>query len=196
VAVESLYVLMEEPSMEETLQILLPRMIRPDIELNFIQFGDKNNLQKKLPNRLRGYKQWLPATAKILVVVDRDADDCHALKQQLDEAAVQAGFATKSIPHQGGGFQVINRIAIEELEAWFFGDWQAVRDAYPKMPDLTGKAAYRHPDQITGGTWEALERELQRKGYFSSGLRKREFARAVAKHMQPSRNASPRQCFT
>jgi hypothetical protein len=189
VAVESLHVLVEEQSMEEALRILLPRMVRPGIELRFVQFGNKNNLLKQLPERLRGYRQWLPATAMILVVVDRDDDDCYALKRRLEGFAAQAGFATMSTP-QGGVFQVINRIAIEELEAWFFGDWEAVRSAYPRMRDLTARAAYRNPDAVAGGTWEALQREFQRRGYFGSGLRKRELARAVAEHMVPTRNVS------
>jgi hypothetical protein len=182
---------MEEPSMEEALQILLPRMLRPDIEVKYIQFGDKGNLLRELPKRLRGYREWLPPTATILVVVDRDDDDCHALKRTLEGFAMQTGFATKSAPHQSGSFQVINRIAIEELESWYFGDWNAVRRAYPRMPDLSAKATYRHADEIVGGTWEALERELQKRGYFASGLRKREFAREVAAHMEPVRNSSP-----
>ncbi len=195
-AVESLHVLMEEPSMEEALQILLPRMLRSAIEVRYIQFGDKGNLLRELPNRLRGYKQWLAPTATILVVVDRDDDDCHALKRQLEEFAIAAGFATKSAPHGSGGFQVINRIAIEELESWYFGDWRAVRQAYPRMPDLSAKAAYRQVDEIAGGTWEALERELKKRGYFEAGLRKREFAREVAAHMVPQRNSSPSfACF-
>lgn len=190
-AVDTLHVLMEEPSMEEMLQIVLPSMIRPDIDLRFIQFGDKGNLLRELPNRLLGYRQWLPETAMILVIVDRDDDDCRELKLQLEQMALQAGFRTRSNPRVDGSFQVINRIAIEELESWYFGDWRAVRAAYPRMRDLTGKAAFRHPDAIAGGTWEALERELRKKGYFGSGLRKREFARAVAEHMQPSLNTSP-----
>jgi len=177
--------------MEEALQILLPRMLRPGIEVKYIQFGDKGNLLSELPKRLRGYREWLPDTAMILVVVDRDDDDCHALKRQLEGFATQAGFATRSAPHRNGNFQVIHRIAIEELEAWYFGDWQAVRQAYPRMPDLSAKAAYRQVDEIAGGTWEALERELQKRGYFASGLRKREFAREVALHMEPRRNSSP-----
>ena len=66
--IESLHILMEEPSMEETLKILLPRMVRPEITLKFIQFGDKGNLLRELPNRLRGYREWLPATAMIMVL--------------------------------------------------------------------------------------------------------------------------------
>ncbi len=52
------------------------------------------------------------------------------------------------------------------------------------------KAGYRDPDAIRGGTWEQLERILQRAGYFRSGLRKNELARAVSAHMQPERNTS------
>ena len=189
-AVESLHVLMEEPSMEDALQILLPRMLRADIALKFIQFGDKGNLLRELPKRLRGYRQWLPQTAMLLVVVDCDNDDCYVLKDQLEGFALQAGFATRTSPDRYGNFQVINRIAIEELEAWYFGDWQAVRAAYSRMPDLSNKSGYRLPDEIAGGTWETLERELQKRGYFGSGLRKREFARAVASHMHPARNTS------
>jgi len=42
-----------------------------------------------------------------------------------------------------------------------------------------------------GGTWETFERILKRAGYFQTGLRKIEVARAIAEHMDPSRNASP-----
>ena len=30
-----------------------------------------------------------------------------------------------------GAWQVVNRIAIEELQAWHFGDWEAARQANP-----------------------------------------------------------------
>jgi hypothetical protein len=80
---------------------------------------------------------------------------------------------------------------IEELEAWYFGDWEAVRRAYPKVDaTIPAQAKYRDPDAIKGGTWEALERALKKAGYFKSGLRKVELARAVAEHMEPGRNTS------
>jgi hypothetical protein len=59
-------------------------------------------------------------------------------------------------------------LAIEELEAWFFGDMDAVRALYPRVPEtLEQRAGFRDPDAIRGGTWEALERILQRAGYFA-----------------------------
>ena len=183
--------LVEEPSMEVALQALLPRMLRQGIRTELRQFQCKDELLKRLPQRLAAYAQWLPDTAAVLVVVDRDDDDCIALKARLDGMAREAGLATRGDAARGGRFQVINRIAIEELEAWFFGDWPAVCEAYPKMPNtLPKRAGFRDPDAIAGGTWEALERELQRKGYFKQGLRKLELAREVASRMDPARNRS------
>lgn len=180
--------------MEEALQRLLPKMLRSGVSAAIRQFQCKDDLLKQLPQRLMGYAQWLPDTAKVLVIVDRDDDDCLQLKATLEQMAHQAGLGTRQRPAQGQ-FQIINRIAIEELEAWFFGDWAAVRAAYPKVDETVPKrAAYRDPDAIKGGTWEALERELQKKGYFKQGLRKLELARNVASHMNPTQNQSQSFC--
>lgn len=190
-AIEVLHVLVEEPSMEVALQHLLPRLLREGIRAELRQFQCKSELLKQLPQRLAGYAQWLPDTAVVLVLVDRDDEDCLALKAQLDAMARAVGLVPRSDATPKGRFQVINRIAIEELEAWFFGDWPAVCAAYPKMPDtLPRRAGFRDPDAIAGGTWEALERELQRKGHFKQGLRKLELAREVASRMDPARNRS------
>lgn len=189
-AVDTLFVLVEEPSMELALEVLLPKMLRPEIAVGIRQFQCKDELLQRLPGRLKGYAQWLPPTAMILVIVDRDDEDCKVLKQKLEDIASQAGLDTKTSPGTAG-FQVINRIAIEELEAWFFGDWPAMCAAYPKLDaSVPQRAGLRDSDAIKGGTWEALERELKRKGYFKTGLRKLELARTVAPLMDPMRNRS------
>ncbi|GHT91732.1 hypothetical protein FACS1894116_00770 [Betaproteobacteria bacterium] len=187
---EKLIVFVEEPSMEAALRLLLPQMLGA-VEFQIIRFQCKTDLLKQAPARLKGYAAWLPDTWRILVLVDRDDDDCVALKAKLEAMAAKAGLKTKSAASDGQRFQVVNRIAIEELEAWFFGDWQAVQAAYPQVsPTIPRKAGFRDPDAISGGTWEALERVLKRAGYFSTGLRKLELARAVAAHMEPTRNSS------
>ena len=100
-------------------------------------------------------------------------------------------MATKSAVPPGQQFQVVNRLAIKELEAWFFGDVDALKAAYPRVsPTLGQRARYRNPDAITGGTWEALERLLQRLNYFRQGLPKITVAREVSRHMDPARNRS------
>ena len=100
---------------------------------------------------------------------------------------------TKSSADPNEDFQVVNRIAIEELEAWFFGDVEALHMAYPKISrNLHTKAKYRNPDAITGGTSEALEYLLRQKKYYNREERvhKPEVAQNIAQHMEPSRNRS------
>ena len=92
----------------------------------------------------------------------------------------------------GKPYSLINRLAIEELEAWYFGDWDAVKSAYPRgSAKIPQQAKYREPDAIAGGTWETFERILKKAGYFKTGLRKIEAARTVASYMNPARNRSP-----
>lgn len=186
-----LEILVEEPSMEAFLHGLLPRLFPADCTTFRVHaFQGKPDLLDKLQARLKGYASWLPNYGRIVVVVDCDNDDCHKLKQRLERAATTAGLRTRS--GTGGiSWQVVNRIAIEELEAWYFGDWEAVRGAYPKVsPTVPNQAKYRDPDAIKGGTWEAFERILKQKGYFKNGLRKVEAARTIAVHINPACNRS------
>ncbi|GAA4648799.1 DUF4276 family protein [Kistimonas scapharcae] len=185
---EKLIVFVEEISMEAALEGLLPGMLG-DVAFQIIRFQCKDDLLKQLPNRLRGYSSWLPANHAILVLVDRDDEDCVQLKQRLEQTATEAGLTTKA--QDGERFQVVNRVVIEELEAWFFGDWQAVRQAYPRVAEnVPRKKPYRDPDAIKGGTWEALEREMKRAGYFATGINKLECARQVGQYMNPAQNRS------
>jgi len=109
----------------------------------------------------------------------------------LERAAVQAGLITKSGVSSDSRFQVLNRLAIEELEAWFFNDIQALHTAHPRISlNLENRARYRDPDSIIGGTWKALERELKKTGYFPGGLSKIKAAREILRFMAPERNRS------
>lgn len=174
--------------MEAALRALVPRIAR-DLAFEIHPHTSKNDLIAKLPNRLRGYKAWLPDNWRIVVIVDSDDDDCSELKNRLERIATEVGLITRTAA-DGGSHKVVNRIAVEELEAWFFGDWKAVRTAYPGVKDIVRKAAYREPDRIKGGTWEALERELRKAGYFEGRLAKIEAATAIAAQMDPARNSS------
>ena len=187
---EKLIVFVEEASMGAALEILLPKMLG-NVEFQVIQFQCKDDLLKQLPARLRGYSSWLPESWSIFILLDRDDDDCQALKQHLEQESEKAGLLTKTNAAPGQRFQVANRIVIEELEAWYFGNWDAVKRAYPKVPaTIPKKAAFRNPDTIGGGTWEALEGILKKCGYHSTGLRKIQCAKDVAKYMNPEQNIS------
>jgi Domain of unknown function (DUF4276) len=186
-----LEVLVEEPSMEAFLGALLPRLLPADRTFMVHPFQGKDDLLGRLQDRLRGYATWLPDDWRIVVVVDRDDDDCVALKAQLELLAKRAKLRTRT-SRAKQPWQLVNRIAIEELEAWYFGDWAGVRAAYPRLPQhVAGQAPYRHPDAVAGGTWEAFERVLQRYGYFRGGLSKIEAARAIGAAIEPQRSRSP-----
>jgi hypothetical protein len=188
-AVEHLEVMVEEPSMEAALERILPKIVG-DLSFAIYPHQCKGELLQRLPERLQGYSSWLPPTWRILVVVDRDDDDCGQLKMRLEKIVTKAGLGPRAHGREKV-CAVTNRIAIEELEAWYFGDWEAVRAAYPRVSQtIPAQAKYRDPDAIGGGTWEALERVLQGAGYFKGGLRKIEAARTIAAEMDPERNRS------
>lgn len=183
--------LAEEASLKIALENILPKILPSEITFKIHDFRGKENLLKNLPNRLKGYKAWIPNDWKIVVLIDEDREDCHQLKQRLEDIAKQAGFVTKTSRKENQDFQVLNRIIVEELEAWFFGDIKALRQAYPKIsPHLTKKEPYRNPDKIKAGTWEALERVLKKAGYHKGGLEKFKAARAISPYMNPSLNES------
>lgn len=181
--------LVEEPSAEAALGELLPSVLG-DVSFAIHAHRGKDDLLRKLPAKLKGYAGWLPDDHRIVVLVDCDDNHCRKLKARLEKSARDAGLKTRS--SNARRFRVVNRIAVEELEAWFFGDWDAVRAAYPRVKaTIPSQTQYRKPDEIQGGTWEALEHVLQKAGYFSNGLPKIEVARSVAQHMEPKRNTSP-----
>lgn len=170
--------LVEELSMEAALEGLLPRVI-PTHTFNIHAHQGKYDLLKKVEQRLRAYGRIPWPELRVVVLVDRDSDDCRALKKRLTDACDAAGC------------RALCRIAIEELEAWYFGDVAAMRAAYPRLPaNLHKQAKFRDPDAIVGGTWEALERVLARAGYYATGMPKVEVARNIATHMDPEENRS------
>ena len=182
--------LTEEPSAEAALRCLWPRLNAIDT-LDVIRHQGKPDLLKKLPSRLRAYSKWIPTDWRIVVLIDLDDwEDCQASKAELEGIATAADLVTKSRAESDRTVQIINRLAIKELEAWFFGDVEALVRAYPGVPPTLGeKVRFRDPDAIPQ-TSEALEQILRRAGYYAAGMPKTEVARRVARHMQPDRNRS------
>lgn len=164
--------------MEALLEELLPRVV-PGHTFAIHPHQGKSDLLRKLEQRLRAYSRMIWPDLRVAVLVDRDSDDCLVLKKRLTDACNDAGIGA------------LCRIAIEELEAWFFGDVAALSAAYPRVPaNLGSQAKFRDPDAVAGGTWEALERILMRASYYPTGMPKVEVARSIAVHMDPDQNRS------
>ena len=176
--------------MEAFLGAFLHRWVPAGRTFGIHWFQGKSDLLDKLEDRLRSYAICLPEDWRLVVLVDRDEDSCVELKERLEEQAARAGLVTKS-RSDGALWHVVNRVVVEELEAWYFGDWEAVRMVYPRVPrTIPQRRGMRDPDAVQGGTWEAFERILQRHGYFQGGLRKLEAARVLGAALDPSRNRS------
>ena len=181
----------EEQSAEEALKHVLPRLIGVRAQWKLINLGSKYKLLKALPQRLAAYRQRIEhgEDLRVVVLVDRDNDDCTALKFQLEEMARQADLATKSAPGVDGRFLVLNRIVIEELESWFIGDPPALRKAFTSLPKIDEKKGiFRNPDN--GGSWEALHRFLKKHGIYKSSYPEIDAARRIAPKLNLNANRS------
>lgn len=180
--------LVEEESAKEALAQILPKLLPEGVWWRVHPFHGKRDLLKHLPSRLKGYKHSLPEDGRIVVLLDNDEGDCLKLKAGLEIIARDAGINIR----KGQPLRcVLNRIIIQELESWFFGDFNAITHAYPRVkPRTLQKERFRDPDSISGGVWEALEKVLQGSGYFRGGLSKTQAAREIAECMGPDRNTS------
>lgn len=191
-----LEVLVEDRSTEQALRHLIPQ-IAPHCSFNIRSFDGQRGLMKRLPGRLRGYAERVryDPNLRIVVVVDLDDDNCHELKKTLEDMTRSAGLTSLRSVRTAQIPIVATRIAIEELEAWFVGDVGALRTAYPRIPQsLAARHNLREPDDVRGGTWEAVERLLQSHGYHHGGMRKIALADEVARHMDVENNRSTSFC--
>lgn len=186
-AASHLEIFVEEPSSAAALRVLVPR-IRDDVGFKIYEFQGCHDLLGKLPERFRGFARWLPEDYRIVVLIDRDREDCLARKRKILEMARRSGLRTTA--RGSTSPQVLVRIAVEELESWFLGDTAALRRTFSGVPkDLEKKAAFRDPDAIVN-TWEHLHKVLKDAGHFAGGFQKIRCAREIAAHMDPEVNRS------
>lgn len=175
--------------MKETLQRLLPRLLPDGIAFEVFDLGSKSQFLKNVPARLKGYSYWLPAERRVVLLLDADQDNCVELRRTLDEFASQAGLTAASVSGQRDG-QVLARIVVEMLEAWFFGDPAAVAAAYGKEFETMGnRRNLRIPDEIRDPS-RRLGDLLRSVPKHRGGLKKAELARDVAEHMNVDVNTS------
>lgn len=91
-------------------------------------------------------------------------------------------------------------IAIEEGEAWFLGDVNAIKTAYPRAKDIVLNSYIN--DSICG-TWEKLAdallpggaRKLIQLGWQGVGKEKTKWANNISPHMDVDVNQSPSFCY-
>ena len=85
----------EERSMEAFLAAWLPRVLPGECTFRIYPYSGKHVLLRKIGDRLKGYSAGMPADYRIVVIVDRDADECEELKARLEVACERAGLRSR-----------------------------------------------------------------------------------------------------
>lgn len=119
--------------MKVLLEGLLPRLF-PNLSFLCVPHEGKQDLEKSIPKKLRAWRE--PGVC-FIVIQDNDGGDCHSLKTSLN-----------ALCHGGGRGDSLVRIACQELEAWYFGEPDAMAEAFAddRLRRIGSKALYREPD--------------------------------------------------
>jgi hypothetical protein len=158
-----LHFLVEGTSEVKFLEGLLPRLI-PTHKFSIYPHQGKGKIPKNPQERpdpkhrgvldllaatLRAWgKSLSPETDRVVLLVDLDGDDCECLFQEL------SSVLTAVEPAPTCEFC----LAIEEIEAWYLGDWAALKRAFPKAKKVQWSA---YEQDAICGTWEMLQEIIQ-----------------------------------
>lgn len=166
--------LLEELSAKALLESLLPRILNKDVTFRCIPFEGKQDLEKQLMRKIRGYQN---DHARFIVLRDQDSHPiCMDIKRQL----------LKLCSDSGKGDRCLVRIACTELETFYLADLSAVKQAL----ELNGLARqqdgrkYRAPDQLGNPSKELKTLTVHRYEKVAG-------SRAIGQHLDPDNTRSP-----
>ena len=196
-------VLVEDSSGKALLDLLLPKIVgeygnphtwrvhpykgigRIPPDMKGKQDPVKRMMLDQLPRLLRGYGK-TPGIDAVVVVLDNDTRDCERFLRELRRLQKNC----KPAPN------TLFRLAIEEIEAWYFGDRDALLSGYPKARK---RKLNEYVQDSLCGTWEKLADAIypggvtavKKIGWPKPGQIKHEWARQIGPHMDPAKNSSP-----
>jgi hypothetical protein len=147
--------LLEERSAAALLETLLPRLLQDGIAFRLIAFEGKQDLQKQMMRKIRGY---MNPHARFIVLQDQDSfPDCRVLKARLVESCAQSGRLA----------DCLIRVACRELETYYLADLAAVERALEitGLVSKQGTEKFRMPDRLGSPSKElkALTRDRYEK---------------------------------
>jgi hypothetical protein len=202
-------ILVEDHSGKKALDILTPKIIGNEhtfkvypykgigrIPKNMKDSKDagKRILLNNLPKLLKGYGRTFSGyknySSVVILVCDLDDKCMKVFREELFDVL----NACNPRPKTHFCF------AIEEGEAWFLGDLNAVKSAYPTAKDSILNSYVN--DSICG-TWEKLAdavyhggaRKLSALGWQAIGIEKACWAERITPHMIVNDNKSPSFCY-
>ena len=129
--------LVEERSMADLLEHLLPRLV-PGIPFQCIPHEGKRDLAKSVPRKLRA---WREPGVRFVVMRDQNGADCRQVKAQLVKLCQRAGRDDVRV-----------RVVCRELEAWYIGEPEALLRAFPHAGERVRRELrrrrFRNPDEV------------------------------------------------
>jgi len=206
-------ILIEDNSGKTALNILIPKIINieqhtfnvhsykgighiPKNLTSSTSDPKKRTLLDNLPRLVQGYGKtfanYPPDYSVVLIIIcDLDMRCLSTFRKELLNCVDQFSFIKPKTQFC---------IAIEEGEAWYLGDLDAIRSAYPKAK-TTVLNSYTN-DSICG-TWEKLadavysggNKNLSKLGSHSIGKEKNNWAEKISPLMDVEKNLSPSFCY-
>jgi len=203
-------ILVEDISGKTALEILIPKIISSEQhtfnihhykglghipkDLKSASEAKKRILLDQLPRLVQGigqtFSQYPPDYPAVLIVICDLDDRCLSTfrRELLD-------VVDKCNPQPKTQFC----IAIEEGEAWYLGDFAAIKAAYPKAKEAVLNS---YTNDSICGTWEKLadavfsggKQKLSKQGW-QVGEEKSKWANNIAPHMDVDNNLSPSFCY-
>jgi hypothetical protein len=161
---------LEELSARAMLEGFLPKIIPDTIRCRFIVFEGKQDLEKQLFKRIRGYR--VPK-ARFVVLRDKDSEDCVQVKERLVAICAEGS-------HPGS----LVRVACHELESWYLGDLAAVEAGL----NVTGLV--RHQEKSPYDNPDSFASPAQKLKSIVPGYQKVGGSRAIGPHLDPATNRS------
>jgi hypothetical protein len=127
---------LEEPSAREMLAGVLPRFLPENVQVRYLVFRGKQNLEKNLKKKLLG---WRMPDSVFVVMRDQDSGDCKTIKAKLADLCCEAG-------REGA----LVRVACRELESFYLGDLAAVEQGLGLKGLKTQQQVkkFRNPDAL------------------------------------------------
>jgi hypothetical protein len=164
--------LLEEESAQAMLEGLLPKLLPDTVWRRFIPFEGKQDLEKQLARKIRGYAN---RQARFVVIRDQDSYvDCVAVKKRLLDLC-----------RKGGRPGALIRIACRELESFYVADLRAVEKGLNlrNLSKHQQTRKFRDPDHLHSPSAElkALTRGVYQK---VSG------SRCIGPHLDPNNRRS------
>ncbi|MBF0397664.1 MAG: DUF4276 family protein [Desulfobacterales bacterium] len=128
--------LLEEVSAKVMLEGIIPKILKQDIDVRYIVFKGKQDLEKSILRKLKGYNN---PDATFIILRDQDSADCKEVKKSLKLKCAEANKP-----------QAIVRIACRELESWYLADLEAVEKAFSKnnLSLRQNEKKFRNPDRL------------------------------------------------